>query len=132
MTANEKQKKKLSLSSQILIAMGLGLIAGIFFGEHCAFLQIIGDAFIKLLQITILPYIIVSMIVGIGGLTADQAKLMAKKAGILLLLFWGISFLMVLLMPLLFPHWESSADSGPECRTQGAALVDYPGCAKMG
>ncbi len=109
MNANEKPKQKLSLSSQILIGMGLGLFAGIFFGEYCAFLQIIGDAFIKLLQITILPYIIVSMIVGIGGLTADQAKLMAKKAGLLLLLFWGISFLMVLLLPLSFPHWESSA-----------------------
>ena len=58
-----------------------------FFGEYCAFLQIICNAFIKLLQITILPYIMVSMILGIGGLTADQAKLMVKKAGILMLLF---------------------------------------------
>ena len=48
---------------------------------------IFGNAFIKLLQITILPYICVSMILGIGGLTAGQAKLMAQKAGILLLLF---------------------------------------------
>ncbi len=109
MPENEKQKKKLSLSAQILIGMSLGLFAGIFFGEYCAFLQIIGDAFIKLLQVTILPYIIVSMILGIGGLTVNQAKLMAKKAGLLLLLFWGISFLMVLLLPLSFPHWESSA-----------------------
>jgi len=109
MATNEKQKKKLSLSSQILIGMGLGLVVGIFFGEYCAFLQIIGDAFIKLLQITILPYIILSMILGIGGLTADQAKLMAKKAGVLLLLFWGISFVMVLLLPLSFPKWESAA-----------------------
>ena len=103
------QKKKLSLSAKIIIGMVLGLAAGIFFGEYCAFLQIIGDAFIKLLQITILPYIIVSMILGIGGLTADQAKLMAKKAGLLLLLFWGISFAMVLLLPLSFPDWESAA-----------------------
>ncbi len=109
MTANEKPKKKLRLSSQILIGMGLGLAAGILFGEYCAFLQIIGDAFIKLLQVSILPYIIVSMILGIGGLTSDQAKLMAKKAGILMLLFWGISFLMVLLLPLSFPQCESSA-----------------------
>ena len=109
METKKKPKKKLSLSSQILIGMGLGLIVGIFFGEYCAFLQIIGDAFIKRLQITILPYIIVSMILGIGGLTADQAKLMAKKAGVLLLLFWGISFVMVLLLPLSFPEWESAA-----------------------
>ncbi|MBT8367549.1 MAG: cation:dicarboxylase symporter family transporter [Deltaproteobacteria bacterium] len=104
-----KQKKRLSLSAQIMIGMGLGIVAGVFFGDYCAPLQIIGDAFIKLLQITILPYIIVSMILGIGGLTPEQAKLMAKKAGILLLLFWGISFAMVLGFPLTFPEWKSAA-----------------------
>jgi Na+/H+-dicarboxylate symporter len=87
MHKEKKEKKKFSLSTQIMIGMGLGFGAGIFFGEYCAFLQIIGNAFIKLLQITILPYIIVSMILGIGGLTADQAKLMVKKAGILMLMF---------------------------------------------
>ena len=92
-----------------MIGMFLGLVAGIFFGEYCAFLEIIGNAFIKLLQMTILPYITVSLILGIGGLTFEQAKLLAKKAGILLLLFWGISFAMVLLLPLSFPHWESAA-----------------------
>jgi Na+/H+-dicarboxylate symporter len=109
METNQKPKKKLSLSAQILIGMSLGLVVGIFFGEYCAFLQIIGDAFIKLLQMTILPYIIISMILGLGGLTFDQAKLMAKKAGVLMLLFWGISFVMVLLLPLSFPEWESAA-----------------------
>jgi len=108
-TAKKTKKKKLSLSAKIIIGMVLGFAVGIFFGEHCAFLQIIGDAFIKLLQITILPYITVSMILGIGGLTTSQAKLMAKKAGLLLLLFWGISFVMVLLLPLSFPEWESAA-----------------------
>jgi Na+/H+-dicarboxylate symporter len=105
----KEAKKKLSLSAKIMIGMGLGFAAGIFFGEYCAFLQIIGNAFIQLLQITILPYITFSMILGIGGLTSDQAKLMAKKAGLLLLLFWGISFVMVLLLPLSFPEWESAA-----------------------
>ena len=109
MNTENKKKKKFSLSSQVMIGMGLGFGAGIFFGEYVAFLQIIGSAFIKLLQMTILPYIIVSMILGIGGLTAEQAKLMVKKAGILMLLFWGISFVMVLLLPLSFPEWESAA-----------------------
>lgn len=104
-----RKKKKLSLSAKIMIGMGLGFAAGIFFGEYCAPLQIVGDAFIQLLQMTILPYITVSMILGIGGLTSDQAKLMAKKTGLLLLLFWGISFVMVLLLPLSFPEWESAA-----------------------
>lgn len=109
MVKTTREKKKLSLSAKIMIGMGLGFAAGIFFGEYCASLQIVGNAFIQLLQMTILPYITVSMILGIGGLTSDQAKLMAKKTGLLLLLFWGISFVMVLLLPLSFPEWESAA-----------------------
>jgi len=109
MESDQKTKKKLSLSAQIMIAMGLGIVAGVLFGDYCGFLQIFGDAFIKLLQMTILPYITVSMILGIGGLTLEQAKLLAQKAGLLMLLFWGLSFVMVLLLPFSFPHWESAA-----------------------
>ena len=109
MSSDEKRKKKLSLSAQIMIAMGLGIVVGVFFGEYCEFLEFFGDAFIKLLQMTILPYITISMILGIGSLTSEQAKLLAQKAGLLMLLFWGLSFVMVLLLPLSFPHWESGA-----------------------
>jgi Na+/H+-dicarboxylate symporter len=119
MSSDEKQKKKLSLSARIMIAMGLGIVAGVFFGDYCEFLEIFGDAFIKLLQMTILPYITISMILGIGGLTSDQAKLLAKKAGLLMLIFWGLSFVMVLLLPLSFPHWESGAFFS-------SAVVDMP------
>ena len=58
---------------------------------------------------TILPYILVSLVNGIGGLTYNQAKELAKKGGLLLLLFWAIAFAMILLIPLSFPAWESSA-----------------------
>jgi len=88
--------------------MFLGIACGIFFGEKVAFLQVIGDGFIKLLQMTILPYIVVSLILDLGGLTFEEAKLMAKKAG-LLLLFWAIAFAIILLVPLSFPVWESAA-----------------------
>ena len=79
MDTENKKKKKLSLSARIMIGMGLGFGVGIFFGEYCAFLQIVGNAFIKLLQITILPYIIVSMILGIGGLTVERPNSWSKK-----------------------------------------------------
>ena len=105
----DKTKPRLSLSTMILIGLGLGIACGIFFGEYCGFLSIIGDAFIQLLQMTILPYIIASLILGIGGLSYKQAKLLAVKGGIIMLLFWAISFTMVLLMPLSFPKWETAS-----------------------
>ena len=105
----ETKKKRFSLSTNILIGMFLGIVCGIFFGEKVAFMQVAGNAFIKLLQMTILPYILVSLVSGIGGLTYNQAGQLAKKGGLLLLLFWFIAFAIILLIPLSFPAWESSA-----------------------
>jgi Na+/H+-dicarboxylate symporter len=98
----------------------------VLFGDYCTPLQIIGDAFIKLLQITILPYIIVSLTLGIGGLTLDQAKLTANKAGILLLLFWGFFFAMVLGFPFAFPKWESAAADFNTIKTSRASVTQRP------
>ncbi len=112
-------KRKLSLSSWILISMAAGIACGIFFGEYCGFLQVFGNGFIKLLQITILPYIFVSLMQGLGGLTYNQARQLAIKAGILLLIFWGIIFAVILLMEFSFPQWVSAAFFS-------SALVEIP------
>jgi Na+/H+-dicarboxylate symporter len=104
-----QKKARFSLSTLILIGVVAGICCGIFFGEYCGFLSILGDAFIKLLQMTILPYIVVSLIAALGKLTMEQAKLLAIKAGTLILLFWLITFAVILLIPLSFPQWESAA-----------------------
>ncbi len=119
MAEKTEPKRKLSLSSWILISMAAGIACGIFFGEYCGFLQIFGNGFIKLLQITILPYIFVSLMQGLGGLTYNQARQLAIKAGILLLIFWGIIFAVILLMEFSFPQWVSAAFFS-------SALVEIP------
>ena len=68
MPSEPRKKFRFSLSTYILIGLLLGIFCGLFFGEYCAGLQIIGDAFIKLLQMSILPYIVVSIIAGIANL----------------------------------------------------------------
>ena len=88
--------RRMSLSTAILAGMVLGIATGIFFGEYVAFLEVIGNSFIRLLQMTILPYILVSLILGIGGLTYEKAKLLAVNAGLLLLLTWVIAFAFIL------------------------------------
>ena len=109
MPTQSKRGFRFSLSTNIVIGLFLGILAGLFLGEYCAPLQTIGDAFIKLLQMSILPYIVASIIAGIGSLTYDQAKALARKAGVLLLLFWAIGLCMILVLPLTFPHLESGS-----------------------
>ncbi len=104
-----KMKPRFTLSTLILIGVLAGIACGVFFGEYCGFLAIIGDGFIKLLQMTILPYIVVSLISALGRLTMEQAKMLAIKAGTLILLFWFITFTVIFLIPLSFPKWESAA-----------------------
>jgi Na+/H+-dicarboxylate symporter len=99
----------MSLATQVLIGVGLGIGAGIFFGEKVAFLKMAGDAFIQLLQMTVLPYVLLSLIAGLGGLSYRQAAALARKGGVVLVLLWTIGVTMVLLMPLAFPNWQTAS-----------------------
>ena len=56
------RERKLGLSAKILIGLILGIGCGLFFGEYCASLKVFGDAFVGLLQMTVLPYITCSLI----------------------------------------------------------------------
>ena len=65
-------RRPLSVSSQVVLALLLGVVVGLFFGEHIAFLQSIGKAFILLLQMTVLPYIVLSLITSLRNLTYQR------------------------------------------------------------
>ncbi|MGK7872316.1 MAG: cation:dicarboxylase symporter family transporter [Xenococcaceae cyanobacterium] len=109
MTSKTGRKIRLSLSTQTLLGLLLGLLAGLFFGEMVAWLEIVGRAFILLLQMTVLPFVILSLISGLGSLTYQDAKNFALKGGIILVLSWMIILVIVGVMPLAFPNWESSS-----------------------
>ncbi|MCM8534267.1 MAG: cation:dicarboxylase symporter family transporter [Lentisphaeraceae bacterium] len=104
-----KEKKKMALSTKIFIGLGLGLVVGLFFGEKAAWLSYVGMGFIKILQMTILPYIMVSIIKGIGGLSAEQAKSLAVRGGAAIFLLWSICAGLVLLIPLVYPELKSAS-----------------------
>jgi hypothetical protein len=70
----------MSSSRKILVAIGLGILLGIFLGERASFLQYIADGYVRLLQMTVLPYVTISLIAGIGSLRLDQRTLGLKLA----------------------------------------------------
>ncbi len=79
MTEDNFPKPRMGLSGKILLGMVLGVPVGIFFGEEVAFLNFLGEAFVELLQVSILPFVLVSLIVGLGKLNYEQALALAKK-----------------------------------------------------
>jgi len=98
----------LSLSVRILIGLGLGILTGLFFGEPAAILQPIADIYIRLMQMTVLPYLITSLVVAFGQLEAGEAKRLAVRGGLLLLVVWGLTAAVLVLMPLTFPAYDSA------------------------
>ncbi len=104
-----KLKPKLSLATLIIIAMILGILCGLIFGERCRDLSIIGNVYITLLQMCVLPYVVLSILFGIGKLSFKDAKMLALKGGIMTFIFWGVSILFVLLLPLTFPNWTAAS-----------------------
>jgi Na+/H+-dicarboxylate symporter/ABC-type amino acid transport substrate-binding protein len=106
----EKGRRRLpSLSTQVLLALVLGVAAGIFFGEMMASIRILGEVFIGLLQMTVLPYILLSLILGLGRLSFAEARLLAAKGGLYILVFWVIGLGVIAAMTLAFPDWESAS-----------------------
>jgi Na+/H+-dicarboxylate symporter/ABC-type amino acid transport substrate-binding protein len=98
-----------SLSRQILVGLVAGVALGLFLGELAAPFQILADAYVRLLQMTVLPYMIVSLIAGLGGLSAEQAKTMLTRVGAILGVLWGLSIGFAFLTPLAFPSWETAS-----------------------
>ena len=101
--------KKTSLSTRVLIGLGLGILLGLFIGEWVGPLGMVGDGFILLLQMPVLPYVALSLIASLGRLDYQVASQLAKKGGALLLVLWLLSLIMVALYPLSFPNWESAS-----------------------
>ena len=109
MSDQAKNKKGISLSTQILIGLILGLLVGLFFGDRAAALAIVGKAYIGLIQMSILPYMVVSLMLGIGSLSYEKAAKLAITGGIVLVTSWILAFTIVFLMPLAFPTMEAGS-----------------------
>ncbi len=92
-----------------MTGLAAGAAIGLFAGERTAVLQPFADGYIKLLQMTVLPYVTVSIVAGLGALNSAQARLMGKRLGLVIALLWLLTLAAVCLFPLMFPPRESAS-----------------------
>ncbi|WP_338752634.1 cation:dicarboxylate symporter family transporter [Bacillus sp. FJAT-52991] len=91
------KKRKLSLAYQILIGLILGITVGaIFYGNPAVetFLKPIGDIFIRLIKMIVVPIVISTLIIGVAG-TGDMKKL-GKLGGKTLIYFEVVTTIAIL------------------------------------
>ena len=99
----------MTLSTHVLIGLVLGIATGVFFGEAAASLQLVGDAFVLLLQMTVMPFIMLSLVSALGKLDASSARELGLKAGAFLLVIWGIVLAIIAVLPIAFPPLEAAS-----------------------
>jgi Na+/H+-dicarboxylate symporter len=94
---------------RILIALVTGAALGIFLGELVAPLHWVAEAYIKLLQMTVLPYVTVSIIGGLGRLRLSEARALGARTGAVLAMLWALALLFMFLIPLAFPPTQNAS-----------------------
>lgn len=119
---------RLSLSRQIFIGMAAGVLCGIFLGEACQRFEIVGKVYLRLLQMNVLPYLVVSLIAGIGRISLKEVRHIAGVGSLVLLLMWAICLVLVFAMSLAFPPMPAAMFYRPshseEAYQRGYDLLD--------
>ena len=87
----EKSKKKLNSTVLILISVVLGLIAGLVFGEKATVLQPIGDIFLNLIKMLVIPLVMCSIATSVMNMK-DMNQL-GRVGSMMLALYIGTSAL---------------------------------------
>ena len=98
-----------STTRNILIGLALGVATGLFFGEKAGVLELVAEGYLRLLQMTVLPYLMVSLIGGIGSLDGARARRLFVRVGTVSLVLWVLALGAVMLMPFVFPEVESAS-----------------------
>ncbi|MDR2113645.1 MAG: dicarboxylate/amino acid:cation symporter [Candidatus Accumulibacter sp.] len=123
-------KKKIGLATQLLIAMVAGAALGwVFKGSHDLWGQVttpVGNVFIRLLKMTILPLIFFSIISGVASI-ADLRKL--KKVGGTFLVYWAAASAIsatcgIVWSYIIQPGAGIQLDAGEKFSTEGVSLVE--------
>ena len=97
-----------SSSLRILIAMFIGLVIGATTSTVYTGVNEVANSFVMLLQMTALPYIALSLIIGIGSLSAHKVSSAIKKSLTILISLIALVLFYILLTPIAFPNWKSA------------------------
>jgi Na+/H+-dicarboxylate symporter/ABC-type amino acid transport substrate-binding protein len=99
----------MSPSARILAGLGAGVAVGLFFGERAGALKWAADGFVRLLQMTVLPYVTLSIIGSLGALDLQAARALFYRAGLVVAVLWAIALAFALLVAVTFPAVENAS-----------------------
>lgn len=98
-----------SPSVRILAGLLAGVGVGLFFGEAASVLQPLADMYIRAMQMTVLPYLVVTLVGGLGRLDHVTVRRLGGRALLVLAALLLLATAVIAVMPLAFPPLESAS-----------------------
>ena len=99
----------MSSSARILTGLFAGIVVGLFVGERAQALDWAADGYVRLLQMTVLPYVTISIILSLGRLDYAQARMLGLRGGAVIAGLWLVALSFAFLIPLTFPDIENAS-----------------------
>ncbi|HIX84290.1 MAG TPA: dicarboxylate/amino acid:cation symporter [Candidatus Megamonas gallistercoris] len=93
--------RNLSMSAKVFLGFGLGIVLGLIFQKDILFIQPIGDLFLKLIQMIVIPMVFLSIISGIASI-GDIGKL--RRLGTRVLGFYIVTTVLSAVIGLIVAH----------------------------
>jgi len=117
--------KRSRLGLWIALGLVLGVVCGLLFGDYCGHLQVLGQAYVGLLQMTVLPYLLLSLVSKMGRLDPAQAKKLGLVTASVLLTFWVLAILLIVIVSLALPPITGASFFSPDHDTSLVEQQDF-------
>ena len=88
---------------KVLIGGLLGILTGVFLGERATFLEPVGRAYVLLVQAVVYPYIIASLLHGMGSMSPSMAGRLFRRGMPMYVIVWGLTFCIMLVVAIGLP-----------------------------
>lgn len=113
------------LGRRIALGLVLGVVCGLLFGDYCGSLKVFGQAYVGLLQMTVLPYLLLSLVSKMGRLDPAQAKKLGLATVSVLLAFWVLAILLIVAVSLALPQVTGASFFSPDHDASLAQQQDF-------
>jgi Na+/H+-dicarboxylate symporter/ABC-type amino acid transport substrate-binding protein len=92
-----------------MVGLVAGIATGLFLGDEARIFATAADAFVKLLQMAVLPYVTVSIVASVGALSVDDLRRLGTRGALVLAAIWAVALALAFLMPMTFPPAQSAS-----------------------
>ena len=106
---SNRNRRRPNLTTWILIGLFAGVVWGLFFGDTTHWTKWIGDVFVGLLQMSVLPYILLSLVSNVGRQTIESGRQLLRTGLLVLAGLWGIGLMCLGIMSQAFPAWQAGS-----------------------